>query len=214
MSVVVPGDTVHDASVSGPGTCIWKGTLRAAIAGQVAVDASTGKASVLDGRKQQRAMAPLPTIGDTVTCRVTRISPRMAHLDIICVGSVPLRDPCAGVLRREDVRPIDAGGPVEMHRCFRPNDIVLASVLSLGDARAYYLSTCASEHGVSIAKSAEGARMVPVSWCEMECPLSKVRERRKVAKPADKALPNVQESLNDPTSEEATKPAKAPKLTS
>lgn len=45
-----------------------------------------------------------------------------------------------------------AGGQVdkvEVFKCFRPGDIVRARVISLGDARQYYLSTAENELGVS-----------------------------------------------------------------
>ena len=182
-SFVVPGQIIHKASAAtaGPGTCVWGEHVHAAMSGHVRVDPSSATASILQARRGQ--VASLPCIGDTVTCRVTRINPRQASVDILCVSDQPLRDPCAALLRREDVWPLDAKGPLEMHKCFRPGDIVLAQVISLGDARAYVLSTCASEHGVVLARSTEGATMRPVSWCEMECPSSNVREPRKVARP-------------------------------
>uniref|UniRef100_A0A803PU32 Reverse transcriptase domain-containing protein n=1 Tax=Cannabis sativa TaxID=3483 RepID=A0A803PU32_CANSA len=54
--------------------------------------------------------------------------------------------------------------------------------LSLGDARAYHLSTAKNELGVVSAESAACATMVPVSWTEMQCPLTGQIEQRKVAK--------------------------------
>jgi hypothetical protein len=38
---------------------------------------------------------------------------------------------------------------VEVIKCYRPGDIVRARVISLGDARQYYLSTAENELGVS-----------------------------------------------------------------
>lgn len=43
---------------------------------------------------------------------------------------------------------------VVMHDSFRPGDIVRAEVVSLGDARSYYLMTAKNELGVVFAKSA------------------------------------------------------------
>lgn len=40
--------------------------------------------------------------------------------------------------------------------CFRLGDIVKAKVVSLGDARSYYLSTAANELGVVYATSEDG----------------------------------------------------------
>ena len=134
------------------------------------------------GSKQRKNR--LPAVGDVVTCRVLRINPRLASVEILCVGDDALPDPCSGLIRREDVRPIDASAPVEVYRSFRPGDIVLARVLSLGDARAYYLSTSEVALGVVLARSSEGAVLRPVSHCLMECPKTKNREPRKVAKPA------------------------------
>jgi exosome complex component CSL4 len=44
------------------------------------------------------------------------------------------------------------------------------------------LSTAKNEYGVIFAKSVSGATMVPVSWNMMQCPKTKAKEFRKVAK--------------------------------
>lgn len=50
----------------------------------------------------------------------------------------------------------------------------------------YQLSTAENELGVVVAMAAEsgpyGTPMVPVSWTEMQCPQTLVKELRKVAK--------------------------------
>lgn len=43
-----------------------------------------------------------------------------------------------------------------MYDCFRPGDVVRAKVLSLGDARSYYLTTADNALGVVHAKSLAG----------------------------------------------------------
>lgn len=69
---------------------------------------------------------------------------------------------------------------VEMYNCFRPDDIILAVVVSLGDLRHYELSTAGTELGVVTARCEDGHPLVPASWTTMRC---KCRtERRKVAK--------------------------------
>ena len=45
---------------------------------------------------------------------------------------------------------------IEMHKCFRPGDIILAKVQSLGDTQSYILNTAENELGVIIAKSEAG----------------------------------------------------------
>ncbi|KAK1582093.1 hypothetical protein Q3G72_011766 [Acer saccharum] len=54
--------------------------------------------------------------------------------------------------------------------------------LSLGDAPAYFLSTAQNELGVLSAESTAGGTMIPISWTEMQCPLTGQIEQRKVAK--------------------------------
>ena len=134
--------------------------------------------------RRMRQRATLPAVGDLVTCRIKKISPRLANVDILCVGSAALGEACAGLIRREDVNSPSAREPMEMHCAFRPGDILIAKVVSLGDARAYYLSSADVELGVVLARSSEGGIMKPISFCEMECPISKTREMRKVAKPS------------------------------
>jgi exosome complex RNA-binding protein Csl4 len=45
-----------------------------------------------------------------------------------------------------------------------------------------YVDAGENELGVVIAKSEAGQSMVPVSWTEMQCPKTYVKEYRKVAK--------------------------------
>jgi exosome complex component CSL4 len=190
--IVSPGEEllpdrllVTAATTAGDGTFLWGGRLRASVAGRTSADAD-GVVSVLPRQQSER----LPAVGDIVTCRVSRINPRLASVDILCVGNAALRESCSGLIRREDVQPIGVEA-VEVYRSFRPGDIVLAKVLSLGDARAYYLTSNEPELGVVLARSAEGARMKPISWCELECPISGARERRKCAKPPALPQPNM-----------------------
>mmetsp|Transcript_14533 Transcript_14533/g.21478 ORF Transcript_14533/g.21478 Transcript_14533/m.21478 type:complete len:136 (+) Transcript_14533:816-1223(+) len=88
-----------------------------------------------------------------------------------------------GAIRREDVKS-NASEDVSMYDCFRPGDIILARVLSLGDARRYFLSTAEVELGVmkAVCRSS-GMVMEPISFKEMQCPESKVKEFRKCAGP-------------------------------
>merc|ERR1712098_534324 len=121
---------------------------------------------------------------DIVTVKVLAVNPRFAKVHILCVGEVVLSEPFRGMIRKEDVRATEKDR-VEMYRCFRPGDISLARVISLGDSiLGYLVSTAENELGVVIARSEEGARnpMVPVSWTEMQCPVTYNKEPRKVAK--------------------------------
>ncbi|CAI5679507.1 unnamed protein product [Oreochromis niloticus] len=124
----------------------------------------------------------LPDVGAIVTCKVTSINPRFAKVHILYVGSTPLKDRFRGTIRKEDVRATEKD-KVETYKSFRPGDIVLAKVISLGDVQSNYLLTTAeNELGVVVAHSEAGAQMVPISWCEMQCPLTHSKEFRKVAR--------------------------------
>jgi len=72
---------------------------------------------------------------------------------------------------------------VKVAESFRVGDVVRAVVISLGDERAYYLTTARNELGVVMAWSEGGNVMVPVSWREFVDEGTGVREGRKVAKP-------------------------------
>nr|XP_043616672.1 exosome complex component CSL4 [Erigeron canadensis] len=128
-----------------------------------------------------KAHGPVPEPGCVVIARVTKVMARMASADIMCVGSKSVREKFSGIIRQQDVRATEID-KVDMHTSFRPGDIVKASVISLGDARAYHLSTAQNELGVVSAESMAGGTMVPISWTEMQCPLTGQIEQRKVAK--------------------------------
>ncbi|KAJ4721103.1 exosome complex component CSL4 [Melia azedarach] len=128
----------------------------------------------------------------------------MASADIMCVGSKSVREKFSGIIRQQDVRATEID-KVDMHLSFRPGDIVRASVI---DKKTYillsfFLLPCAlggvlgcplemhghiffppakNELGVVSAESTAGGTMVPISWTEMQCPLTGQIERRKVAK--------------------------------
>ncbi|ONK63896.1 uncharacterized protein A4U43_C07F20040 [Asparagus officinalis] len=123
----------------------------------------------------------VPEPGSIVIARVTKVMGRMASADIMCVGSKSVREKFTGTIRQQDVRATEID-KVDMYQSFRPGDIVRALVLSLGDARAYYLSTAKNELGVVSAQSITGGTMIPISWTEMQCPLTGQIEQRKVAK--------------------------------
>lgn len=108
-----------------------------------------------------------------------------------------LRSPFRAVIRRENVRATEKD-KIEIYKSFRPGDIILGRVvwlfymllkiaeiflqLPITEAHSYQLTTAENELGVVIAHSKHGHPMVPVSWTEMQCPKTLVREPRKVAK--------------------------------
>ncbi|VVB01585.1 unnamed protein product [Arabis nemorensis] len=184
--LVTPGDVLGNATElkAGKGAYLNDTTIYASLTGTRRIlpplpESLDQRATVeVTGHK---AHGPVPEPGSLVIARVTKVMARMAAADILCVGPKAVCEKFAGIIRQQDVRATEID-KVDMHLSFRPGDIVRALVLSLGDARAYYLSTAKNELGVVSAESAAGETMVPISWTEMQCPLSSQTEPRKVAK--------------------------------
>lgn len=85
-------------------------------------------------------------------------------------------------LSRKDIRSIEKD-KIEVYKSFRTGDIILARVISLGDSNSYLLSCAENELGVVIAYGElSGSKLIPISWNEMQCPLTLQKEFRKVAK--------------------------------
>uniref|UniRef100_A0A7S1VC51 Exosome complex component CSL4 C-terminal domain-containing protein n=1 Tax=Grammatophora oceanica TaxID=210454 RepID=A0A7S1VC51_9STRA len=119
-----------------------------------------------------------------VLCRVERLQLGQATVEMIAaeypIGVLGV--PQQGSIRREDVRK-QASEEILMQDAMRPGDIVLCRILGMGDARRYMLSTAEVELGVVRATSvSSGKPMVPISWKEMQCPETGVKESRKCAK--------------------------------
>lgn len=186
--LVTPGEVLGKASELIPGRGAYvaphNNTVYASLTGRrVIIPPSLGSPDQrpvveVTGHKAHGAV---PEPGSIVIARVTKVMARLASADILCVGSKSVREKFTGIIRQQDVRATEID-KVDMHSSFRPGDIVKAVVLSLGDARAYYLSTAKNELGVVSAESTAGATMVPISWTEMQCPLTGQIEQRKVAK--------------------------------
>lgn len=64
-----------------------------------------------------------------MTAMVSVVNQRFCKCIIKCVGDIVLTRPYRGILRKEDVRAIDKD-KIEMYKCFRPGDIILARVVS------------------------------------------------------------------------------------
>ncbi|XP_065364009.1 exosome complex component CSL4 [Calliphora vicina] len=127
----------------------------------------------------------VPVAGDVVTARVLQVNQRFAKCSILSIGEHVLEQNYRAMLRKEDVRSTEKDR-VEMYKSFRPGDIILARVLPQTELSCYQLSTAENELGVVVAIASEcgpqSAPMVPVSWTEMQCPNTLVKEPRKVAK--------------------------------
>ncbi|KAF7347737.1 hypothetical protein MVEN_01531000 [Mycena venus] len=112
-----------------------------------------------------------PAINSVVLGTVIRLSPLQATLSISVVDGVPLPagEEFTGVIRTQDVRATEKDR-VKIGDSFRGGDVVRGVVISLGDARSYFVTTARNDLGVVFAVSEAGKTMVPVSWKEMRCP--------------------------------------------
>lgn len=123
----------------------------------------------------------VPLVGSVVTGKVVAITPRFAKVSLTTVGTKVPSGSFIGVIRKADIRLNDIDN-VEMYKCYRPGDVIRAKILSLGDARSYYLTTAGVEFGVIWAKSDAGVPMIPFAWNLMKCPHTNTTVHRKVAK--------------------------------
>eukprot|EP01036_Dinobryon_divergens_P040710 gene40710-53860_t len=186
--VILPGESIGTCSSLdvGVGTYLDGEDIKACLAGRVVLEPSTvsrkSRANVLSFSSKSASEIVID-VGDTVLARVTRINMNQASVEILSVRDSALNQYPKGIIRREDVR-LSEIDKLVMHECFRPGDVVRAHVLSLGDARQYFLSTSDKNDGVVWARSqSSGEVLVAVSWKEMEDPQTKIKEPRKVAKP-------------------------------
>ncbi|KAL5534127.1 hypothetical protein ACEPAG_588 [Sanghuangporus baumii] len=160
----------------GDGLYIRDGLIRAGVIGIPQRDGST--ISI----QKRRPHPPAPN--SVVLGTITRLSPLHAIISITVVDGIPLPlgEEFTGVIRSQDVRATEKD-KVKLADCFRGGDVVKGLVMSLGDARSYYVTTARNDLGVIFATSEAGATMEPLSWQEMRCPKTNKIEKRKCAKP-------------------------------
>ncbi|KAM6329912.1 exosome complex component CSL4 isoform 2-T2 [Podargus strigoides] len=153
----VPGERLCSAeeATAGSGTYTRHGFIFSSLAGCLEKRSEDGGLPVVSVVRDIESQL-LPDVGAVVTCKVCSINSRFAKVHILYVGSTPLKSTFRGTIRREDIRATEKD-KVEVYKSFRPGDIVLAKVISLGDAQSnYLLSTAENELGVVVARSEAG----------------------------------------------------------
>lgn len=110
-----------------------------------------------------------------------RINAGVANVDIVCVGDRAVKESFSGLIRKENVRAHDIDR-VKMQECYRPGDVLVAQVISLGDRRSYFLSTTGEGEGVVYAMGDAGQPLLPLSTTMMQCPVTRVKHPRKCAR--------------------------------
>lgn len=181
--ICIPGERLGsvDHYKAGEGTYVRHGFIFSSLAGYKknapVDDGEIPEVSVVS--REQSSV--IPEVKSIVTVKILGVTTKFCSCAIIGVEGKSLRETFRGMIRREDIRATEKD-KVEVYKSFRPGDIVLARVLSLGDARSYLLTTAENELGVVLAQSEAGVNLIPVSWCEMICPKTHIKEFRKVAK--------------------------------
>ncbi|KAI0034291.1 hypothetical protein K488DRAFT_45888 [Vararia minispora EC-137] len=181
-STVLPGQPISvprgPAPQLGEGLYSSKGQIRSSLVGVPVYDGPSLSVS------RPRPLPHPPAPNSVVLGHVTRLSPQHASVAITVVDGVPLPpgEEFTGLIRAQDVRATEKD-KVKIGDCFRGGDVVKGIVISLGDARSYYITTARNDLGVIFATSEAGATMEPVSWLEMRCPKTGKIEKRKCAKP-------------------------------
>ena len=181
----VPGDRLckaEEKTMPAAGAYKSEAYIYASLAGRVVIH-HIGKGDVkfvgVDGNN--KTSRTLPTQNDIVTCQVISIQSNLALCEIWCVNAHVLRQPFKAMIRKDDMRHHQKD-TIETGKCCLPGDTIIGKVIGVGDNGRYLVTIAEKEFGVVIATSEAGATMIPVSWTEMMCPRTSVREPRKVAK--------------------------------
>ncbi|KAL7417685.1 hypothetical protein BDY24DRAFT_375741 [Mrakia frigida] len=171
----IPG-LVAPLPSSGKGTYLDGNYILASTVGRLNKDGSTVTVT------SNASSNPVPEPNSVVIGTITRLTPQQATVAITVVDGRPTGEEFQGVVRVQDIR-LTERDKLRVVDSFRLGDTVRAVVISLGDARSYYLSTARNDLGVLFANSEAGAPLTPISWQEMTCSLTGKNEKRKVAKP-------------------------------
>lgn len=194
VRTVTPGEKVGEIGdfSAGYGVCEYNGILVATLVGELILTDVGQNGEKGNGKEKKRMLSvrrgrdevnetSLPEIGCEVIVKIVKVTPRVANAEIMLKNGRPMKELFKGIIRQQDVRQSEVD-KVDLYKSFGVGDIVRAEVMSLGDRHHYLLNTAKNEYGVLYAKSAAGVMMVAVNWQEMQCPLTKTREFRKVAK--------------------------------
>lgn len=190
---VLPGTllNVSGDAVLGEGLYARNGCIYASRVGTLTSSTIEGQTLLSIKSVHRPNLSVVPQIGQAIIGTVTRLTTRYASIDIsvleFSTKSIYLQEPFKGTLRSQDIWPSDdKDAPQTLNLAVRPGDLVRARIIGVGDASAGFLLSVAVEEtlGVVFAKcAATGEPLVPISWNEMLCPKSGIKEPRKPAKP-------------------------------
>uniref|UniRef100_A0A2K5XVN2 Exosome component 1 n=1 Tax=Mandrillus leucophaeus TaxID=9568 RepID=A0A2K5XVN2_MANLE len=165
----IPGERLCNLEEGSPGSGTYTrhGYIFSSLAGCLMKSSENGALPVVSVVRETESQL-LPDVGAIVTCKVSSINSRFAKVHILYVGSMPLKNSFRGTIREPTLCHCTPARITERDSC---------------DAQSNYLLTTAeNELGVVVAHSESGIQMVPISWCEMQCPKTHTKEFRKVAR--------------------------------
>ncbi|CAD8140128.1 unnamed protein product [Paramecium pentaurelia] len=179
QKVYFPGELIRHKNElqSGIGTYVKDDKIYASMQGSLTINEQL--ISIFPSHQQD----PELKIGSIIIGQVNSIREDRVFVRILKINGVKVNNYIEGVLRKQNIRlhEIDL---LEMNKCYLPGDIIKARMISYGDSLKLYLSTAEDELGVLFAKHQETQKlMIPLSWDEMLCVESGLKEKRKVAKP-------------------------------
>ncbi|OAF69491.1 Exosome complex component csl4 [Intoshia linei] len=183
----VPGQILIE---NGPNCVLGEGVysrndkIISSMAGKISISNVNQKIKI-DIKNKNKSFV-IPKIDSIVVARVDKVEKIRCTCTIFRVDEIQT-SLFYGVINRDDVRKTEKD-KIQMYNCFRPGDIIMAKVVSLGEANMYWLATNSNELGVILAKSKAGHQMIPISWQEMQCLETFDKEFRKTAKITEKQL--------------------------
>ncbi len=182
--IATPGTRVAHATqnTGGSGTYSERQYVYASITGDPVIQ-EDGTAVV----KPAGNIATIPERGQSVMARVQKVNTGdKVDCQILMVEGRMLQSPFKAQIKLHDIREFETDN-LDILDCFRPGDVIKAHVISLGDSRNVFLSTCGEGYGVIMATSMHGGTLSPISFELMQCQKTGDKEFRKVAKPTNLA---------------------------
>lgn len=182
--ICVPGDRLcksDEKTIPAAGTYKNEDYIYASLVGKVIIQHVGKDVKFIGVDGNNKASRTLPSHNDIVTCQIKSIQTNMALCLVWCVNAHVLRQPFKAMIRKDDMRHHEKD-LIETSKCCLPGDIIIGKVIGIGDNGKYLVTIADKEFGVVIATSEAGVTMIPVSWTEMMCPRTNIREERKVAK--------------------------------
>ena len=163
-----------DNNLTGTGTYVYRNYIYAAIGGIVQVKSDSEHDPNEDNHTSSHkhrtisvihnvkvGINRVPSTGVIVTCKVLSINSLMVKCQICCIEDHILKLPFRATLRKEEIAS-DNKDIVEVHKCFRPRDVILARVIGLSD-QGYMLTTAEDELGVVTGYSEAGMFLIRFS---------------------------------------------------